>query len=93
MTRKEILGLYDKAVLDQEDRKIIMGAIDRGLIDTGDIREAFIDHACISIGADQVPITIIEIFDWTIDHYQNLLSHAENYNELINSLYKPTNKQ
>lgn len=93
MTRKETLDLYGKAVLDQADRKMIMGAIDRGLIDADEIMEEFIDYVCKRIEADQVPLTIMEVWNWTAYNYQNLLSHAENYNELINLLYKPTIKQ
>lgn len=81
-----ILKLYEKNKLSDEDIKIIVSAIDNKEIETDDIKLDFMDfmydqlHACKKKYADE------EIWSYTDEQYQNLLSHWENFNLLTSFL-------
>ena len=93
MTKEQFNELYGKAVLTKEDREMILKSMDQSLIEVDEIMESFMDYACLHASQEMLPLSIMDVWKWTGEHYQNLMSHSQNYANLVNSLCKQTNKQ
>jgi hypothetical protein len=70
--KKQILHLYKKNIFTDVDNAIINDAIEYGVLETDEILSNFIEYAERSILTEY-------LFDFN-EHYQNGLTHLENFN-------------
>ena len=75
---ENILNFFKKDLLSLEDSNIVQDAIDNGFVDTCDLFEDFVTYVSENENVDYDTLMNYQ------EHYQNLLSHKENLDILIN---------
>jgi hypothetical protein len=82
-----ILALYKKSKFSEKDEKVIDNAIENGDFDTIDIKENFMDYVYNRIDKEyKDEFETEQIWQYTDEQYENLLTHQENYKNLISYL-------
>lgn len=81
-----ILKLYSKRKLSNKDCDIILSAIDNGEIETDTIKENFMDYMYNRLHFYIKKYTDEQVWSYTDEEYQNLLSHQDNFKLLIDFL-------
>ncbi len=80
----DILKLYQKDTFSDKDLELIEEAIENGGIDTTDIKEDFMGYVYDRIDKEyKDEFETEDIWEYTDDQYENLLTHKENYQKLI----------
>ena len=83
----DILKLYQKDVFSDKDSELIDEAIENGDIDTTDIKEDFMGYVYDRIDKEyKDEFETEDIWEYTDDQYENLLTHKENYQKLVEYL-------
>jgi len=82
-----ILKLYLKDEFSEKDSELIDKAIENGDIDTTDIKEDFMGYVYDRIDKEyKDEFKTEDIWEYTDEQYENLLTHKENYKKLISFL-------
>jgi hypothetical protein len=82
-----ILKLYLKDEFSEKDSELIDEAIENGDIDTTDIKEDFMGYVYDRIDKEyKDEFETEDIWEYTDEQYENLLTHKENYKKLISFL-------
>jgi hypothetical protein len=83
----DILSLYQKDIFSDKDSELIDEAIENGDIDTTDIKEDFMGYVYDRIDKEyKDEFETEDIWEYTDEQYENLLTHKENYKKLISFL-------
>jgi len=80
---ENLFEMYKKESFTIQDSKLIDTEIDKGNLSTEDIKENFMDYVYENINDKY---TTEDIWKFTDEHYNNGLTHYENYKNLINFL-------
>lgn len=85
--KNKILKLYQKNHFSDSDSELIKKAIDNFEIETDKIKEDFMDYAYGRLEKEfGDKYSNEEIWSYTDENYENLLTHSENYKNLVDFL-------